>query len=172
MDNRLISPIVEYMTSKEMIWDCTSEISSKVQQFQFTFTASGSLGLQIWKPYYFEADDDLNGSFVKGIQAVSREQNDPLVGGGTTLSSLDSFGKILLWLVDKGGDVLAVLPLSILLSTQGNTIGSAFVKYQKFAFKDLAWQYCYITISDTAGINVGDSILFNIFYEARGDEQI
>ena len=165
----LISPIVQYMTENQMIWDCTSEIASKVEQKQFTFTASGNLGLQIWKPYYFEADDFLDGSAIEGIQVVSRDESDPFVDGTTGLSSLDVYGKVLLWLVDRGGDVLAVLPLSILLSSRGNTIASAFVKYQKVCLKDLVLQKCYITISDTTGINVGDTILFNFFYDDKYD---
>lgn len=166
---QLISPIVDYMLQNQMIWDCTSEIATKVDQKQFTFTASGSLGLQIWKPYYFEADDFLDGSVIQGIQVVTNFENQPIVGGTSTLSSLDTYGKILLWLVDRGGDVLAVLPLSILIASSGQKIASAFVKYQKVCLKNLVLQKCYITISDTTGINVGDSILFNFFYDEKYD---
>lgn len=164
---QLISPIVDYMLRNQMIWDCTEEIAPNVKQKQFTFTASGTLGLQIWKPYYFEADDSLDGSVIKGIQAVTNNEVQPIVGGSSTLSSIDVYGKVLLWLVDKGGDVVSVLPLSVLIASKGNTIATAFVKYQKFCLKDIVLQKCYITISDTTGINVGDSILFNFFYENK-----
>jgi hypothetical protein len=56
-----------------------------------------------------------------------------------------------------------------LLSSRGNTIASAFVKYQKVCLKDLVLQKSYITISDTTGINVGDTILFNFFYDDKYD---
>jgi hypothetical protein len=164
---KLISPIVDFMLRNQMIWDCTSEIAPNVEQKQFTFTASGSLGLQVWKPYYFEADDSFNGSAIQGIQVVTNNESSPIVGGGSTLSSIDSYGKVLLWLVDKGGDVISVVPLSILVSSRANTIQTAFVKYQKFALKDIVLQNCYITIVNTTGINVGDSILFNFFYEEK-----
>jgi len=150
-----------------MIWDVTSEISPKVEQKQFTFTATGGLGLQIWKPYYFEADNSLDGSAIKGISVVTRTENDPLVGGTQTLTSVDTFGKLLLWLVDDKGDILSIMPLSVLVASSSTTISSAFVKYQKFEVKDVVLQKCYITISDTTGINVGESILFNIFYEDK-----
>lgn len=165
----LISPIVEYMTKNQYIWDCTSEISSKVQQKQFTFTASGVFGLQIWKPYYFEADDFLNGSVIQGIQVVTNFELQPIEDGSSTLSSLDTYGKVLLWLVDRGGDIVAVIPLSVLIASRGNTIASAFVKYQKFCFNDLILNNCYITITDTTGIVAGDSILFNFFYDDKHD---
>ena len=164
---QLISPIVDYMLRNNMIWDVTSEISPKMEQKQFTFTATGGLGLQIWKPYYFEADETLDGSAIKGISVMTRAENDPLVGGSQTLASADSFGKLLLWLVDDKGDILSVLPLSVLIASSSTTISSAFVKYQKFEMKDVILQKCYITISDTTGINVGESILFNIFYEDK-----
>jgi hypothetical protein len=164
---QLISPIVDYMLRNQMIWDCTEEIAPRVEQKQFTFTASGVLGLQIWKPYFFDADDNLNGDVIKGIQVVTNLESQPIVGGTSTLSSLDAYGKVLLWLVDRGGDVVSVLPLSILIASRGNTIPTAFVKYQKFCLKDIVLQKCYLTISDTTGINVGDSILFNFFYEEK-----
>jgi len=164
---QLISPIVDFMLRNQMIWDCTSEIAPNVEQKQFTFTASGTLGLQVWKPYYFEADDSFDGSVIQGIQVVTTNELSPIVGGGSTLSSIDSYGKVLLWLVDRSGDIVAVLPLSILISSRANTIATAFVKYQKFCLKDIVLQKCYITISDTTGINVGDTILFNFFYEEK-----
>ena len=164
---QLISPIVDYMLRNQMIWDCTEEIAPRVEQKQFTFTASGTLGLQIWKPYYFDADDNLNGDVIKGIQVVTNFESQPIVGGTSTLSSLDTYGKVLLWLVDEGGDVVSVLPLSVLIASRGNTITTAFVKYQKFCLKNIVLQKCYLTISDTTGINVGDSILFNFFYEEK-----
>ena len=165
--SNLISPIVEYMTKNQYIWDCTSEISSSVEQKQFTFTAGGVLGLQIWKPYYFEADDSLNGSVIKGIQVVTNQESQPIVDGSSTLATLDLYGRVLLWLVDKGGDIVSVMPLSALISSRGNTIASAFVKYQKFCFYDLVLQNCYITITDTTGIVAGNTILFNFFYDNK-----
>lgn len=167
--SNLISPIVEYMTKNQYIWDCTSEIATKVEQKQFTFTASGVLGLQIWKPYYFEADDFLNGSVIQGIQVVTNFETQPIVDGSSTLSSLDTYGKVLLWLVDRSGDVVAVIPLSVLIASRGNTIASAFVKYQKFCLNDIVLQKCYITITDTTGIVAGNSILFNFFYDEKHD---
>ena len=169
MEQNLQSPLVDFMLKKKMVWDVTSPISKSVEQVQFTFQASGITGLQIWKPYYFPADDSLNGSVIEGISVVSANETNPLITGNTAITSLDAYGKILLWMVDKRGDVLCVLPLSVLLSTSGNTIPSAFVKYQKFCLQDVILQDCYLTITDTTGINVGDSVLFNFFYTNKSE---
>jgi hypothetical protein len=169
MDKNLQSPLVDYMLKRQMVWDVSSPISKSVKQVQFTFSATGILGLQIWKPYYFPDDDSLNGSAIDGISVVTPNETNPLITGNTAITSLDAYGKILLWIIDKKGDVLCTIPLSVLLSTRGNTIPSAFVKYQKFCLKDVIFEDCYLTISDTTGINVGDSILFNIFYNNNSE---
>ena len=169
MEKRLISPIIEYMTKQGYIWDCTSEISSRVQQVEFTFSAAGVNGIQIWKPYYFNAEDDLNGSVIQGLQVITRTENVPFADGTSTLSSIDAFGKVILWIVDKSGEVVSTLPLSTLIASRGNTIASAFVKYQRVQFENIVWQNCYLTLADTTGINAGESILFNVFYNPKNE---
>jgi hypothetical protein len=163
--NQLVSPLIEYMSSEGMITDVTTPISSSVKQVQLTFATSGIYGLQIWKPYYFNPDATLDGSAIKGIQALTRTEVDPLPDGSQTLSSADVYAKLLLWLVDSGGDVLANLPLSELIASSSNTIATAFPKIQRFSLKDIVWQKCYVTIHDTVGIVAGESLLFNIYYD-------
>ena len=166
MENKqLISPLVEYMTSQKMVTDITSPISSAVKQVQLTFQTSGVYGLQIWKPYYFQPDKTLNGSAIKGIQALTRVDIDPLPDGSQTLSSADVFAKLLLWLVNEQGDAVCTLPLSELIASPTNTIATAFPKVQRFELKDIVWQKCYVTIHDTIGITAGESLLFNIYYD-------
>ncbi len=161
---QLVSPLIEYMSSEEMITDITSPISDSVKQVQLTFATSGIYGLQIWKPYYFNPDATLNGSSIKGIQALTRTEVNPLPDGSQTLTSADVYAKLLLWLVDSGGDVVATLPLSELIASSANTIGTAFPKVQRFSLEDIIWQKCYVTIHDTVGITAGESLLFNIYY--------
>jgi len=159
----LISPLIRYMLEQKMICDVTAPIAAESEQVQFTFTASGVFGLQIWKPYYFAPDDAIDNSIIKGIEVLTGTQLFPYPNGGTPLSSADLLGQFLLWIVDKKDDVLCQIPLSSLQSTPYGATGHASV--QRFHLKDVIWQNCYITCHDTTNVNVGDSILFNVYYD-------
>lgn len=159
----LISPLIRYMLEQKMICDVTAPISVESTQVQFTFTASGVLGLQIWKPYYFNPNNTIDNSIIKGIEVIAGSQLSPYPDGGTPLSSADLFGHFLLWIVDKKDDVLCQIPLSSLQSTPYGATGHASV--QRFHLKDVVWQNCYITCHNTTAVNIGDSILFNIYYD-------
>jgi hypothetical protein len=164
---QLVSPLIEYMTREKMISDVTSEISERVKQVQLTFATSGVYGLQIWKPYYFQPDESLNGNAIKGIQVVTTNTLNPLVDGSVTLASADVFAKLLLWIVSSEGDVITTLPLNQLIADSSVTIATAFPKVQRFCMEDVDWQNSYITIHDTTGISAGESILFNIYFDGE-----
>jgi len=164
--NRLISPLIEYMVSNKMITDVTSPVSERVKQVQFTFASSGVYGVQIWKPYYFQPDTNLNGSAIKGIQALTSTELEYLPDGTQTYSA-DVMANMLLWLIDESGDAVCTLPLSELITSSSNTIGTAFPKVQRFDLKNIIWQKCYITIHDTTGITAGSSLMFNIYYDTQ-----
>jgi len=166
---QLVSPLIEYMTSQEMITDVTTPISESVKQVQLTFAASGIYGLQIWKPYYFNPDTTLNGSAIKGIQAVTTTEVNPTPDGSSTFTA-DVYAKLLLWIVDKGGDVVTTLPLNQLVASSSNTIGTAFPKVQRFSLKDIVWQKCYVTIHYTVGISAGETLYLNIYYNDKEEE--
>lgn len=159
----LISPLINFMTEQKMICDVTAPISRYSDQLQFTFTAIGIFGLQIWKPYYFNPDEDIDKSIIKGIEVIDGVQLFPYPNGATPLSSADLLGQFLLWIVDKNDDVVCQIPLSSLQSTQYGATGHASV--QRFHLKNIIWQNCYITCHDTTFVNVGDSILFNVYYD-------
>lgn len=165
---QLVSPMVEYMRSNEMVADVTTEIAPNVKQVEITFATSGVYGLQIWKPYYFKADETLNGSAIKGIEAVTRSQLSTLPDGSQTFTSADVFAKALLWIIDRSGDVIVTLPLNSLISSDV-TIATAFDKIQRFCLEDVVWQKCYITLHDTTGISAGESIYLNIYYDKDGE---
>lgn len=159
----LISPLIKFMTESKMICDVTAPIAEQSTQVQLTFTASGVFGLQIWKPYYFNPNASIDNSIIKGIEVIAGSQLFPYPNGATPLSSADLFGQFLLWVVDKNDDVVSQIPLSCLQSTPYGATGHASV--QRFHLKDIIWQNCYVTCHDTTNVNVGDSILFNVYFD-------
>lgn len=157
------------MTEQKMICDATAPISRYSEQVQFTFTAIGNYGLQIWKPYYFQPDDAIDKSIIKGIEVIQGLQLNPYPNGATPLSSADLYGQFLLWIVNKKDDVVCQIPLSSLQSIQYGATGHATI--QRFYLKDIVWQNCYVTSQDLTNVNVGDSILFNVYYDPIEEQE-
>jgi len=157
---KLISPLVSYMQENRMVCDDTNPISEQSTQVQFTFTASGTNQLRIWKPYFFPTNPSLNGSVIKGIQPIA-QSTLALAPDGSPLVAADLFAKAMIWLVNANDDVLVNMPL---FDLRGERSGNGYAKIQRFELKDIVWQKCYLTLHDTTGFNVGDSILFNIYY--------
>jgi hypothetical protein len=165
---QLVSPIINYMTEKGMIADPTNDFADSVDT-SLLVMGTASEPLQLWKPYYFDSDDNIDSQKIVGIEVFSQTEMPILPSLNNNVSSNDVYRYFLLTIVGADGkDILCVLPLSILLGVRYSA--TAFAKTPLFDFGDVIWSKCYVQCIDItgAGINVNDTnILFKVYTKPK-----
>ena len=164
---QLVSPIINYMTEKGMIADPTDDFADSVDT-SLLVMGTASEPMQLWKPYYFNSDDNIDANKIVGIEVVSRTNLIILPSLNNNVASDDVFRFFLLTIVaGDGKEVLSVMPLSLLL---GIPYQNGFLKTPLFDYNDVIWSKCYVQCIDTAGagVNVNDTnILFKIYTKPK-----
>lgn len=170
---QLVSPLINYLTEKEMIRDTCDPVSESVTSAQINFTAAGTglpTALLINQPYYFQPYDLLNArnSKIRALEVVSPNFQSTFEDGVSNVSSDDIFANITLNLLDGNQDVLVQTPLSSLL---GIAYGGYARKLYQVCLEDIVWSNCYIEITgDISLINPGQGVKFNIYYDLKNDK--
>lgn len=169
MQKALISPLINYMTEKNMVDDFSDPISYSVTNEIVTFTASGGglpTSLAINKPYYFQPKNTLDHtrSKIKALEVVSTTFQSVFENGTNNVSSDDVFSRIILYIVDGNDSILIQTPLKSLL---GIAYGGFARKLYQVDLSDIIWQKCYIEILDTSVISAGEGIKLNVYYDKK-----
>lgn len=170
---QLVSPLINYLTEKEMLRDTCAPVSEYVTTAQIDFTAAGTglpTAIALNKPYFLKPYDLLNSrnSKIKALEVVSPTFQSIFNNGVNNVSSDDVFANITLYLLDGNQDILIQTPLKSLL---GIAYGGYARKLYQVCLEDVVWSNCYIEITgNIALINAGEGVKLNIYYDIKNDK--
>jgi|AACY02.5.fsa_nt_gi hypothetical protein len=170
---QLVSPLINYLTEKEMIRDTCAPVSEYVTTAQIDFTAAGTglpTAIALNTPYYLKPYDLLNAknSKIKALEVVSPTFQSIFSNGSTNVTSDDVFSNFTLNILNGEQDVLIQTPLTSLL---GIAYGGYARKLYQTCLEDVVWSNCYIEITgNTALVNPGNAIKLNIYYDIKNDK--
>jgi hypothetical protein len=151
-----------------MIADSTDDFSDSVDT-SLLVMGTAALPMQLFKPYYFNSDSNIDNQKIVGIEVFSNTEMPILPDGKNNVSSNDVFRNFLLTLV--GGDgkqIYSIVPLSMLLGVRYSA--TSYAKTPLFDYDDIVWDKCYVQCVDTTagGININDTnILFKIYTKPK-----
>jgi len=165
---QLVSPIINYMTEKGMIADPTNDFADSVDT-SLLVMGTASSPMQLWKPYYFNSDTNIDKQKVVGIEVFSQTEMPILPNGSNNVSSNDVYRHFLLNIVGGDGkEVLSIIPLTMLLGVRYSA--TSFAKVPLFDYDNIIWDKCYVNCVDVTGggVNVTDTnILFKIYTKPK-----